>query len=91
MGHHPIVATDGGLTIKKNGQILGGLGVAGGTGEDDQEIAVAALRACEFDLEFSDGIPCSGKTAAVPPRECYQRNSAAWRMSSPIVPTISVA
>ncbi len=57
MGHHPIVATDGGLTIKKNGQILGGVGVAGGTGEDDQEIAIAALRACEFDLEFSEWNP----------------------------------
>jgi uncharacterized protein GlcG (DUF336 family) len=57
MGHHPIVATDGGLTIKKNGQILGGVGVAGGTGEDDQEIAVAALRECAFDLEFAEWNP----------------------------------
>jgi len=57
MGHHPIVATDGGLTIKKNGQVLGGLGVAGGTGEDDQEIAVAALRACEFELDFAEWNP----------------------------------
>ena len=57
MGHHPIVATDGGLTIKKNGQIIGGVGVAGGTGEDDQEIAVAALRACAFDLEFAEWNP----------------------------------
>jgi len=54
MGHQPIVATDGGLTIKREGQILGGVGVAGGTGEDDQEIALAALRDCGFDLEFSE-------------------------------------
>jgi uncharacterized protein GlcG (DUF336 family) len=57
MGHHPIVATDGGLTIKRKGQLLGGLGVAGGTGEDDQVIAMAALRECEFDLEFSEWNP----------------------------------
>jgi uncharacterized protein GlcG (DUF336 family) len=54
MGHHPIVATDGGVTIKKNGDILGGLGVAGGTGEDDQVIAEAALRDCAFELEFAE-------------------------------------
>ena len=57
MGHHPIVATDGGLTVKKNGQVLGGVGVAGGTGEDDQEIAVAALRECGFELEFAEWNP----------------------------------
>jgi uncharacterized protein GlcG (DUF336 family) len=57
MGHHPIVATDGGLTIKKNGELLGGLGVAGGTGEDDQEIAVAALRFCKYDLQFAEWNP----------------------------------
>ena len=57
MGHHPIVATDGGVTIKRKGQILGGLGIAGGTGEDDQDIAMEALRACEFDLEFSEWNP----------------------------------
>jgi uncharacterized protein GlcG (DUF336 family) len=54
MGHHPIVATDGGVTIKKGGDILGGLGVAGGTGDDDQEIAMAALRDCGFELEFAE-------------------------------------
>jgi uncharacterized protein GlcG (DUF336 family) len=57
MGHQPIVATDGGLTIKKGGHVLGGLGVAGGTGEDDQEIAVAALKACGFELEFAEWNP----------------------------------
>ena len=57
MGHQPIVATDGGLTIKKNGQILGGVGVAGGTGEDDQKIAVAALRECGFELDFAEWNP----------------------------------
>jgi uncharacterized protein GlcG (DUF336 family) len=54
MGHHPIVATDGGVTIKKGGDIVGGLGVAGGTGDDDQEIAMAALRDCGFELDFAE-------------------------------------
>jgi uncharacterized protein GlcG (DUF336 family) len=54
MGHQPIVATDGGVTIKRNGDILGGLGVAGGTGEDDQVIAESALRDCAFELEFAE-------------------------------------
>jgi uncharacterized protein GlcG (DUF336 family) len=57
MGHHPIVATDGGLTIKKGGEVLGGVGVAGGTGDDDQEIAEEALRACQFDLDFAEWNP----------------------------------
>jgi hypothetical protein len=33
------------------------VGVAGGTGEDDLEIATAALRACGFDLEFAEFNP----------------------------------
>ena len=57
MGHQPIVATGGGLTIKKDGRILGGVGVAGGTAEDDQEIAVAALRSCGFELDFAEWNP----------------------------------
>lgn len=57
MGHQPIVATGGGLTIKKDGRILGGVGVAGGTAEDDQEIAVAALRSGGFELDFAEWNP----------------------------------
>jgi len=60
MGHQPIVATDGGLTIKKNGEILGGVGVSGGTGEEDQEIAIAALRACGYELDFAEWNPVRG-------------------------------
>jgi uncharacterized protein GlcG (DUF336 family) len=57
MGHQPIVATDGGLTIKKDGRILGGVGVSGGTGAEDEEIAIAALRACGFELDFAEWNP----------------------------------
>ena len=54
MGHQPIVATDGGVTIKKNGELLGGIGVSGGTGEEDQQICEAALRETAYDLDFSE-------------------------------------
>ena len=54
MGHQPIVAADGGLTLKKNGEIVGGLGVAGGSGEEDEEIALAALKACGYETNFAE-------------------------------------
>jgi uncharacterized protein GlcG (DUF336 family) len=52
MGMHPIVATEGAVTIKKNGAIVGGLGVSGGTGEEDQQICETALREAGFELDF---------------------------------------
>lgn len=54
MGHHPIVATDGGMTIKKEGTLIGGLGVSGGTGEEDQQICDAALAALGYETEFAE-------------------------------------
>jgi len=58
MGAHPIVATEGGVTIKRDGEILGGLGVAGGTGDEDQEIADEVLAALGYELEFQAwGVP----------------------------------
>lgn len=58
MGTHPIVATEGGVTIKRDGEILGGLGVAGGTGDEDQEIADQVLAALGYELEFQAwGVP----------------------------------
>jgi uncharacterized protein GlcG (DUF336 family) len=52
MGTPPIVATEGGVTIKRDGEILGGLGVAGGTGDEDQQIADEVLAAFGYQLEF---------------------------------------
>ena len=40
----------GGLPIKVNGAVIGGLGVAGGTVEQDAEIAIAALRHIGADI-----------------------------------------
>lgn len=52
MGTHPIVATDGGVTIKRDGEILGGLGISGGTAEEDQQICDEVLGALGYELEF---------------------------------------
>jgi uncharacterized protein GlcG (DUF336 family) len=52
MGMHPIVATEGGVTIKRDGELLGGLGVSGGRAEEDQQICEAALTAAGYELEF---------------------------------------
>jgi uncharacterized protein GlcG (DUF336 family) len=36
----------GGIPIKVNGQIVGAIGVSGGSGEQDQTVAEAAAAAC---------------------------------------------
>jgi uncharacterized protein GlcG (DUF336 family) len=52
MGHRPIVATKGGVTIKRDGVILGGLGVSGGSPDEDQQVCVDVLKAAGFGLDF---------------------------------------
>jgi uncharacterized protein GlcG (DUF336 family) len=54
MGHQPIVATDGGLTVARGGTILGGLGLSGGTGPEDEAAALAALTALGYDTNFAE-------------------------------------
>ncbi|MBT2414293.1 heme-binding protein [Streptomyces sp. ISL-12] len=49
----PIMATDGSVTIKKDGEVIGGLGVAGGTAEEDQTIADEVLASLGYELEFA--------------------------------------
>ena len=56
----PIVATEGGVTIKRDGVILGGLGVSGGTGQEDQRVCDDVLAALGYQLEF----PAWGQPAA---------------------------
>jgi len=51
MGQHPIIATEGGIPIKK-GELLGGLGIAGGTGPEDQVLCEETLRELGYELEF---------------------------------------
>lgn len=40
-----IVAVEGGVPIVVDGVLVGGIGVSGGTGEQDGEVAAAALKA----------------------------------------------
>lgn len=52
MGHRPIVATKGGYALKKDGAIVGGLGLSGGSPEEDQQICVDVVGAAGFELDF---------------------------------------
>ncbi len=54
MGQHPIVATKGGYTLKRDGVILGGIGISGGSPAEDQAICEDVLRAGGFELEFPE-------------------------------------
>ena len=54
MGQHPIVATKGGYTLKRDGAIVGGFGVSGGSPDEDQKICEDVLRAAGFDLDFPE-------------------------------------
>lgn len=52
LSNYPIVATEGGMTLKRDGVILGGLGISGGTGGEDQDVCDAVLAALGYDLDF---------------------------------------
>jgi uncharacterized protein GlcG (DUF336 family) len=52
LGQHPIVATKGGYTLKRDGSIVGGLGISGGSPDEDQRICEDVVRAAGFDLDF---------------------------------------
>jgi uncharacterized protein GlcG (DUF336 family) len=52
MADQPIVATEGGVTIKRGGVIIGGLGISGGTGAEDQQICEQVLSALGYELQF---------------------------------------
>jgi uncharacterized protein GlcG (DUF336 family) len=53
MGQRPIVATKGGYTLKRDGAILGGIGISGGSPDEDQQICEDVVRAAGFDLDFA--------------------------------------
>lgn len=52
MGQHPIVATLGGYTLKRDGEILGGVGVSGGSPDEDQAVCEAIIAAAGFATDF---------------------------------------
>ncbi|SOE78986.1 Uncharacterized conserved protein GlcG, DUF336 family [Streptomyces sp. OV198] len=49
----PIMATEGSVTIKRDGEIIGGLGIAGGTADEDQQVADDVLESLGYELEFA--------------------------------------
>ncbi|BBH71109.1 hypothetical protein ACTI_77940 [Actinoplanes sp. OR16] len=53
MAAHPIVATEGGVTVKRDGEILGGLGVSGGTPAEDQQACEEVLKERGYELVFA--------------------------------------
>jgi uncharacterized protein GlcG (DUF336 family) len=52
MGQRPIVATKGGYALKRGGAILGGIGISGGSPDEDERICAEVVRAAGFDLDF---------------------------------------
>lgn len=52
MGQRPIVATKGGYTLKRDGAILGGLGISGGSPDEAQQICEDIVRSAGFELGF---------------------------------------
>ncbi len=51
LAHRPrLVAVGGGYPVKDLGKLIGGIGVSGGTYQQDQDIAEIALRALGFEL-----------------------------------------
>lgn len=52
MGLQPVVATLGGYTLKRDDNILGGIGVSGGSPEEDESICEDVVRAAGFSMDF---------------------------------------
>lgn len=54
MGNFPIVATGGGMTLKRDGEFVGGVGVSGGTPGEDQQVAEAIVLELGYEMDFSE-------------------------------------
>src|SRR5580704_14065954 len=48
----PVFFTKGGYTLKRDGAILGGIGISGGSPDEDQQICEDIVRATGFELDF---------------------------------------
>ncbi|GAA1688346.1 hypothetical protein GCM10009830_39920 [Glycomyces endophyticus] len=53
MGHQPIVPTEGGIPVKLDGRLIGGLGISGGTPDEDERIARETLAGLGYELDFA--------------------------------------
>ncbi len=63
MSLYPIVATEGGVTIKRDGEILGGLGISGGTPDEDEATCNEVLESLGYEMEFRAWGQSAGKPA----------------------------
>jgi uncharacterized protein GlcG (DUF336 family) len=54
MGNFPIVATGGGMTLKRDGVFVGGIGVSGGTPQEDQKLAETVIAELGFETDFAE-------------------------------------
>lgn len=54
MGQFPIVATGGGVTLKRDGEFVGGVGVSGGTPGEDEQIAQTILAELGYETDFAE-------------------------------------
>ncbi|GAA3918262.1 GlcG/HbpS family heme-binding protein [Microbacterium invictum] len=54
MGQFPIVATGGGVTLKREGEFVGGVGVSGGTPGEDEAIAQLILTELGYETDFAE-------------------------------------
>ena len=54
MGNFPIVATGGGMTLKRDGEFVGGVGVSGGTPGEDQLVAEVVINELGYETDFSE-------------------------------------
>jgi uncharacterized protein GlcG (DUF336 family) len=79
MGQHPIVATKGGYTLKRDGAVVGGFGVSGGSPDEDQKICEDVLRAAGFDLDFPEWAGARKPQLSSGGRPPYPRLSARLR------------
>ena len=54
MGQFPIVATGGGVTLKREGEFVGGVGVSGGSPQEDEALAQAILAELGYETDFAE-------------------------------------
>ena len=78
MGHRPIVATKGGVTIKRDGTILGGLGVSGGSPDADQRVCEDVLTAAGFELTSRSGRRAQRRRPWLTTSSTTSTTTAAW-------------
>jgi uncharacterized protein GlcG (DUF336 family) len=52
MGHQPVVATLGAYPLKRGDEFLGGIGISGGSAEEDEKICSEIVKAAGFTMDF---------------------------------------